>query len=82
MNEYEESLGDFERYMLEICDLLENGDVAIDFAERDQPHEATVIRIIADIVRNELEAIREMNKIHEEFQAWLEQKDDDKEATK
>tara|TARA_Y100000004_G_scaffold174355_1_gene213007 strand:+ start:693 stop:1007 length:315 start_codon:yes stop_codon:yes gene_type:complete len=80
MNENEET-GNFEHYMLEICDLLENGDVAIDFAERDQPHEATVIRIIADIVRNELEAIRVMNELHEEFQAWLGQKDDDKEAT-
>ena len=77
--------GDFEGYMLEICDLLENGDAAIDFAERDQVHEATVIRIIADIVRNELEAIRVMREIREHgILGALERatKDDDKEATK
>lgn len=57
--------GDFEGYMLEICDLLENGDAAIDFAERDQAHEATVIRIIADIVRTELETINVMKELRE-----------------
>ena len=67
----EQNLGDFECYMQEICDLLENGDVAIDFTERDQPHEATVIRIIADLVRTELEGIRSLRELHDEFQTWL-----------
>ena len=75
--------GDFEGYMLEICDLLENGDAAIDFAERDQAHEATVIRIIAGIVRNELNSIIEMRRIRVEFAKFYESdKDDDKGATK
>tara|TARA_R110000824_G_scaffold316024_1_gene503189 strand:+ start:988 stop:1233 length:246 start_codon:yes stop_codon:yes gene_type:complete len=65
-NELKET-GDFEGYMLEICDLLENGDASIDFAERGQAHEATVIRIIANLVRDELDSIRTMR----EMEQWL-----------
>ena len=65
-NELKET-GDFEGYMLEILDLLENGDAAIDFAERDQEHEATVIRIIASIVRDELHAIETGRRIDAAF---------------
>ena len=64
--------GDFEGYMLEILDLLENGDAAIDFAERDQEHEATVIRIIASIVRDELHAIETGRRIDAAFAFYLE----------
>ena len=74
-NELKET-GDFEGYMLEILDLLENGDAAIDFAERDQEHEATVIRIIASIVRDELHAIETGRRIDAAFAFYLEGEDE------
>ena len=68
--------GDFEGYMLEILDLLENGDAAIDFAERDQVHEATVIRIITNLVRDELHAIETGRRIDAAFAFYLEGEDE------
>ena len=70
-NELKET-GDFEGYMLEILALLENGDAAIDFAERDQVHEATVIRIITNLVRDELHAIETGRRIDAAFAFYLE----------
>ena len=45
----------YENLMVEILDLLENGDVALDF--EDKPHMMPTIRIIANIVRDELAAL-------------------------
>ncbi len=45
----------YENLMVGILDLLENGDAALDFETK--PHMATVIRIISNIVRDELDAI-------------------------
>jgi len=73
---------DFERIMLEVCDLLENGDAALDFVERGQAHEATVIRIIACIVRNELDSIRFMRELRKGFPFTPSKEDDDVGATK
>ena len=55
---------------------MENGDAAIDFAERDQEHEATVIRIIASIVRDELHAIETGRRIDAAFAFYLEGEDE------
>ena len=44
-----------------ICDLLENGDVALDF--EDEPAQAQTIRILANIVGAELDALRTRNWI-------------------
>jgi hypothetical protein len=46
----------YEYLMETICDLLENGDVAMDFEEK--PAQAQTIRILAKIVGDELEGIR------------------------
>ena len=45
----------YENLMVEILDLLENGDVALDF--EGKPHMITTIRIIANIVRDEVIAL-------------------------
>ena len=50
------SSGVYEYLMETICDLLENGDVAMDF--ESEPAQAQTIRILAKIVRGELEGIR------------------------
>ena len=51
----------YEYLMETICDLLENGDVALDFEH--EPAQAQTIRILANIVGAELDALRTRNWI-------------------
>ena len=54
----------YKRILREILDILEGGDVSLDF--EDAPSAATTLRIIADIAGNALrgvEAIEELQKM-------------------
>ncbi len=46
----------YEQILSEVLEVLEGGDVALDFEER--PSAATTIRIIADIAGNALKGLR------------------------
>jgi hypothetical protein len=53
----------YKQILSEILDILEGGDVSLDFEH--MPTAATSIRIIADIAKNALSGIEEIQKVHE-----------------
>jgi len=56
-----ELMGRYKDILCEISDVLEGGDVSLDF--EDAPSAATTIRIIQDIVSNALDGINSLEKI-------------------
>lgn len=59
----------YKRILIEVLDVLEGGDVALDFP--DLPGAATTIRIIADIAGGALKDINESRKLLDALQNKL-----------
>jgi len=58
---------EYEEILNQVIDVLEGGDVALDFEEYS-PSAATTIRIIASIAGNALDGIRAIRELNDAIQ--------------